>query len=134
MVRLGSYINPIKKINLSFRDYSGVNFDKDEFVSVIQNKQLAEVNAYKRVDDFTISAEELLNVVSELLNSSYEVDYYIDNHNYAKEDKNLSEYSEADFLYSKGGIKATLTFTKNSESNIWYVSAINYFDWDYPGY
>jgi hypothetical protein len=131
---LGSHINPTKKIIISFRDYGGVNFDKDEFLSVVQNNQLTQVNAYERVDDFTITAEELLNVVSELLSSSYEEVYYIDNHNYAEEGKELSEYSEADFLYKQGGKTTTLTFTKDATTNTWYLSEINYFDWDYPGY
>jgi len=131
---LGAYIHPSKKINISFRDYGGVNFDKDEFLSVVQNNQLPQVNAYKRVDDFTITADELLNVVSELLNTNYEEGYYIDNHNYAEEGKQVSEYSEADFLYKQGGKTTTLTFTKDATTSTWYLSKINYFDWDYPGY
>ena len=129
-VALGSYINPTKKINISYRDYGGVNFDKNEFLSVVQNNQLAEVNAYKRVDDFTITAEEMLNVVSVLLKSNYEVDY----HNYADDSKELTDYSEADFLYKLGGKTTTLTFTKDTATNTWFLSKINYFDWDYPGY
>ena len=131
---LDTYIHPSKKINISFRDYGGVNFNKDEFLSVVQNNQLPQVNAYKRVDDFTVTADELLNVVSELLNSNYEVDYYVDNHNYAEEGKQVSEYGEADFLYKQGGKTTTLTFTKDATTNTWYLSKINYFDWDYPGY
>ncbi|MFC1727071.1 hypothetical protein ACFL0Y_00945 [Patescibacteria group bacterium] len=91
---LGKYISPTMKINISFRDYSGVNFNKNEFLSVVQDNQLAEVNAYKRVDDFTITVAELLNVVSEVLSSNYEADYYVDNHNYTEEGKELSEYGE----------------------------------------
>lgn len=133
-VALGNHINPSKKLKINFRDYGGVNFNRDEFLSVVQNNQLTEVNAYKRVDDFTITAEELLNVVSELLNSKYETSYYIDNHNYAEEGKELSDYNEADFLYELGGKTTTLSFSKDSINNTWYLSKIGYFDWDYPGY
>lgn len=133
-IALGNYISPSKKIKINFRDYDGVNFNKGEFLNVVQNDQLTEVNVYKKSNDFTITAEELLNVVSELLSSKYKTSYYIDNHNYADEDKELVDYSEADFLYQLDGKTTTLTFTKETITNNWYLSTIKYFDWDYPGY
>ena len=131
---LGNYLNPDKKFNLYFRDYGGANFDKEEFLNVVTNNQLSEVNVYQKSRGFAITAEELLSVVSELLNSKYETDYYIDNHNYADENKSLSDYNEVDFLYELGGKRVTMTFNKDASSENWYLSKIGYFDMDYPGY
>jgi len=131
---LESYLNPNKKLNIYFRDYDGVNFSKLEFHNIQSSNKLSEIDVYKRVDDFSITAEELLNVVSQVLNSNYEVDYYIDNHNYADETKQAMDYTEADFLYKQGGKTTTLTFAKDSTDSVWYLSKTGFFDLDYPSY
>jgi multisubunit Na+/H+ antiporter MnhB subunit len=131
---LVNYINPSKKLKINFRDYGGVNFDKDEFLDVIQNNQLFKVNAYKRVDDFAITAGELLSEVNELLSSQHKTSYYIDDHNYVDESKVLSDYNEVDFIYELDDRTTVLSFTKDSTNDTWYLSKIEYFDLDYPGY
>ncbi len=133
-ISLETYLNPSKKLIIYFRDYDGANFSKQEFHNIQSSNKLSEVNVYKRVDDFTITAQELLNVVSQALNSDYDVDYYIDNHNYADNAKQAEDYTEANFLYKQGGKTTTLTFAKDSTDSVWYLSKIGYFDMDYPGY
>lgn len=129
---LVSYLNPSKKLIIYFRDYDGANFSKQEFHNIQSSNKLSEVNVYN--GSVTITAEELLNVVSQVLNSNHEVDYYIDNHNYADETKQAMDYTEANFLYKQGGKTTTLTFAKDSTDSVWYLSKIGYFDMDYPGY
>lgn len=131
---LENYLNPNKKLIIYFRDYDGANFSRQEFHNIQSSNKLSEVNVYKRVDDFTITAEELLNAANQVLNSKYEVDYYIDNHNYADEAKQATDYTEANFLYKLEGKTTTLTFTKEPTDSVWYLSKLGYFDWDYPGY
>lgn len=130
---LENYLNPNKKLTINFRDYEGVSFSKQEFHNIQTNNQLSEVTVYKNVDNFTITAAQLIGFVKEVLVNKYKTDYYIDNHNYSDDKKNISDYSEADFLYSVGGKRATLTFSKNADSD-WYLSKIGYYDPSLQGY
>jgi len=124
---LENYLNPNKKLTIYFRDYGGANFSKEEFHNIQTNNQLSGVNVYKRTDGFTITAAQLIEYVNEVLLSNYQTEYYVDNHNYSDDKKNISDYSEVNFLYSTGGKRVTLTFSKDADS-VWYLSKIGYYD------
>lgn len=132
-IDLANQIGTSQKFVLYFRDYDGAHFTKQEFQTVANNSKFKEIEVYHNVADFIVTAGQLFNYITSMLNGNYKTDYYLDNRRVTSEAKNPSEYSEASITYTSGNKWTTLTYAKGADGS-WYLSEIGYYDPALQGY